>query len=361
MAAPRYDISAPGEAGQGRFHHDIDPGIKIGSAFEGMNVLGGPTGGGTGQFNFNTRVDMPAPAAAAPAEWTGIDKGELEQQRSAAFRGGRDSIGGMRAVKALYAEKLGLDPAKAHTYSMRDLEAQVDARSSNSIGGRIEAQGGPGATLDAPVISDVPQQSALGRQTLNYSGSDGRMSAAVPQEAAKQLGDLQGIWGENVMSEAAAQPNPAFTQEMPNVVDASQFRGLGGAPPVVNADTVNGYMQSSQFKDGLVRPTDQQMFNNSPVTVLNAPNKGPMLAAYAAVGQKPPIEPGEELQSQAFGVRSSKPGATIDLGYRDPKDLPPLNSGLQRMSGPSEFGYRNPTPRFSPAFDMKSALFPQVR
>jgi hypothetical protein len=281
---------------------------------------------------------------------------------------------------------------------MRDLEAQMGRRTQGSIargmmerggpGATLEApviddtpqvtsigrnpiqfegtdammsRGGPGATLEGPVISDTPLESALGRQTLSYQGSDGKMSAAVPQEARKQQGDLDDIHNSNVMGAPSRAPNPAFTGSGPDIVDASQFRGISGAPAVLSANTVNGYMQSPEFKNSLVRPTDAQMTGNSPVTVFNAPDSGTELAAYGALNQMPPRRPGEELQGTAFGVPVGKPGATVDLGYRDPNELPALNGGLRRVSTPSMFGYANPTPTFAPQFGEPSALFRQVR
>jgi hypothetical protein len=215
----------------------------------------------------------------------GVDLSNLEEQRRAAFMGGPDSMGGMAAVKKLYAEKLGLDTTNPNVYSMRDLEGRVEALRNQGRSGEQNTPRGPADGFDFGAGADQP------------------MANTPPPDKA--------------------QFNVGTDTQMPQ--------------------RINDYMQSDQFKAGLTRPTDEQMLGSALQYRASATPDANGISAYGALRQDRPITPGEaEMFGRVFGSNDgrSKPGNTVPLGFRDTADLPPINSSGVTVTLPESEVYQ---------------------
>jgi hypothetical protein len=215
----------------------------------------------------------------------GVDLSNLEEQRRAAFMGGPDSMGGMAAVKKLYAEKLGLDTTNPNVYSMRDLEGRVEALRNQGRSGEQNTPRGPADGFDFSAGADQP------------------MANTPPPDKA--------------------QFNVGTDTQMPQ--------------------KINDYMQSDQFKASLTRPTDEQMLGSALNYKASGTPDANTMASYAALGQERPVTPGEaEMFGRVFGSNDgrSKPGNTVPLGFRDVATLPPLNSSGQNIVLPEDDRYQ---------------------
>jgi hypothetical protein len=109
----------------------------------------------------------------------------------------------------------------------------------------------------------------------------------------------------------------------------------GGLPQAA----IGNWLQSDHFKSRLRAsdtPLDQvaawQLTPQPVATPKTDPGREARLAAFAATGDAPPTTEGEAVLAagagNAYGTRAGQfvPGATMNLGFLDPSELPPLNS-----------------------------------
>ena len=240
---------------------------------------------------------------------------ELNARRRSAFLNSSDSISGLKAVRGLLSEQAaarGADLAGGGSIpSIKFLEAQLAKHPAKN---------------STVAVKDLPESE---QQVWSQMAFEGQPITQV----------IQGAGG--VVNDAPATGTPALEG---GGLSPSQIAKVGfeaqeqvvpsGAPRAA----VNGFMQTAL--KGKLQATQQPLdqiaqwqLTPQPITAPRVdPGREAMLAAFAARGEKPPTTEGEAVlaagASNPFGTRGGqfKPGNTVNLGFADPSQLPPLNS-----------------------------------
>ena len=256
---------------------------------------------------------------------------ELNARRRSAFLNSSDSISGLKAVRGLLSE-------------------QAAARGADLAGGGSI----PSIKfLEAQLAKNPAKAQATKTADLSEADQAAWKQMAFDNQPITQV--IQGAAG--AVNEAPATGTPALEG---GGLSPSQIAKVGfeaqeqvvpsGAPRAA----VNGYMQTAL--KGKLQATQQPLdqvaqwqLTPQPITAPRvAPGREAMLAAFAARREKPPSTEGEALlavgASNPYGTRNGqfKPGNTVNLGFADPSQLPPLNStghysGVSYGSNPGNY------------------------
>jgi hypothetical protein len=255
-------------------------------------------------------LSSPAPVGSTAGEATGAVRSaqDLELARRSAFLNGSDSMAGLKAMRGVLSD-------------------EVKAR-----GGSLE-EGGPIPSikfLEAQLAKLQPKTAAA------ESGRSGLGQAAPPRQATHAFlggaGDEGPATGTPAVEGGGLNPS-----QIAQVGHGAQTPDL--APSGAARAGVNAYLQSDVFKSkirGSDTPLNEIARWQLTPGVITAPRTDPgreaRLAAFAAQKESAPQTEAEALlavgASNPYGTRNGqfKPGNTLNLGFVDPSQLPPLNS-----------------------------------
>ena len=234
----------------------------------------------------------PTPAAAGSSLGQWRSEQDLELARRAAFLNGGDSMAGLKAVRELLSDEA------------RNRGVDISA------GGSI------------PAIKFLEQQLAGARRQPNLEGvqADATQFLARPEfdgTPAVDAGPHRMAVGEAITAQ------PLSSQPVDSRAAAAALNGYLQGPVADRA-------RASQEPPG--QPASWQSAPVSITAPRQEPGRDTMLAAHAALGEKPLTTPGEAVLAvgagNAYGTRGGqfKPGNTVNLGEIPKDKLPPRNS-----------------------------------
>ena len=254
----------------------------------GMGIGGSPLAVGTSKGN---------------GQWRRPE--DLETARRRAFLDSKDSMSGIRAVRNLLSEEVtnrgGDATAGGSIPSIRGLEGQL-------------AKLGPAKGIQSDSNGNwIVSNDSAGEEATRQAMSFGNPAAAA---------------GNRIAGGPDAVAPQAFDSAMPQLAPSGNLPQAG-----MNAYMQGAMKQKLQANQQPLNEIASWQVTQKPITALREdPGRDAKLAAYAARGEQAPTTPGEAVLAagagNAYGTRAGqfKPGNTLNLGFLDPDQLPPLNS-----------------------------------
>lgn len=313
--APGFTLPSHSWTGPGREAYSGTPQISADAALNavGDRLTAQPMGAADSPFAVHRPASAgtaPAVAGSNPGQWRTQE--DLDLARRRAVLDSDDSAAGVKAVRGLLmdeARNRGIDISGGGSIpAIKFLEQQLAKSNANRNG-------------QSPAVSLPAEQ----RQAIETAGDAAGKVAFAPGAVMPQAN-----YGSGAVPSLVAPP--ANANEIANAGNAAGARAF--APQAV-MDTYVQTIVAERARAGQDPPGQTASWQSAPVSIMaprQEPGREAMLAAYAALGEKPLTTPGEAVlavgASNAYGTRGGqfKPGNTVNLGEIPADKLPPRNS-----------------------------------